>query len=137
MEPARNTPTALVVDDVPMVRESLAIALQDAGFEVSSAGNGREALELLRAREFDVLITDMWMPEMDGLRLLKEIRGSRPAMRIFGVTGGGPRLTIETMSSLAEIWGAEKVFLKPFDDDELVAAILAPRNGDPRTEESR
>ncbi|GGE00798.1 response regulator [Aureimonas endophytica] len=127
MENSRPKPTVLVVDDVPTVRESLAIALEDAGFEVASAGNGREALDLLGQREFDVLVTDMWMPEMDGLRLLKEIRGTRPKMRVFGVTGGGPRLTIETMSSLAEVWGAERVFLKPFDDDELIAAILAPR----------
>ncbi|KAB0680213.1 response regulator [Aureimonas leprariae] len=127
MESAGKTRSALVVDDVPMMRESLALALGDAGFEVSTAGNGKEALELLQTREFDVLITDMWMPEMDGLRLLKEIRGKNPAMRIFGITGGGPRLTIETMSSLAEIWGAERVFLKPFDDDDLIAAIEAPR----------
>jgi two-component system, chemotaxis family, chemotaxis protein CheY len=126
METSQKPRTALVVDDVPTVRESLAIAMGDAGFEVSSAANGREALDLLEAEEFDVLVTDMWMPEMDGLRLLKEIRGRRPKMRIFGVTGGGPRLTIEAMSSLAEVWGAERVFLKPFDDDELVAAVLAP-----------
>ena len=136
METSRRIRTALVVDDVPTVRESLEIAMSDAGFAVFTAANGRQALELLQAQEFDVLVTDMWMPEMDGLRLLKEIRGSRPEMRIFGVTGGGPRLTIETMSSLAEIWGAEKVFLKPFDDDELVAAALAPRpavrNEDPQ-----
>ena len=118
---------ALVVDDVMTVRESLAIALESAGYTVTGAANGREALEALDRQEFDVLVTDMWMPEMDGLRLLKEIRGRKPAMRIFGVTGGGPRLTIEAMTSLAEVWGAEKVFLKPFDDDELIAAVLAPK----------
>ena len=118
---------ALVVDDVMTVRESLAIALESAGFAVTGAANGREALEALDRQEFDVLVTDMWMPEMDGLRLLKEIRGRKPNMRIFGVTGGGPRLTIEAMSSLAEVWGAEKVFLKPFDDDELIAALMEPR----------
>ena len=118
---------ALVVDDVMTVRESLAIALESAGFAVTGAANGREALEALDRQEFDVLVTDMWMPEMDGLRLLKEIRGRKPAMRIFGVTGGGPRLTIEAMTSLAEVWGAEKVFLKPFDDDELIAAVLGPK----------
>ena len=118
--------SALVVDDVMTVRESLVMALASAGFEVTAASNGKEALEHLEKTDFDVLVTDMWMPEMDGLKLLKEIRGRKPHMRIFGVTGGGPRLTIEAMSSLAEIWGAEKVFLKPFDDDELIAAILAP-----------
>jgi DNA-binding NtrC family response regulator len=118
---------ALVVDDVPMVRESLSIALESAGFTVAAASNGREALEILAEQPFDVLVTDMWMPEVDGLRLLKEIRGRYPGMRVFGVTGGGPRLTIEAMTSLAEIWGAEKVFLKPFDEDELVAAIRAKR----------
>ena len=118
----------LVVDDVMTVRESLAMALAGAGFEVTAAANGKEALERLAEADFDVLVTDMWMPEMDGLKLLKEIRGRKPDMRIFGVTGGGPRLTIEAMSSLAEIWGAEKVFLKPFDEDELIAAI-APQAG--------
>ncbi|WP_193227576.1 response regulator [Aureimonas psammosilenae] len=130
MASSDNKPTVLVVDDMPMVRESLAIALSDAGFAVESAANGNEALALLGERPFDVLVTDMWMPEMDGLRLLKEIRGTRPEMRIFGITGGGPRLSIETMSSLAEVWGAERVFLKPFDDDELVDAIKAPRKAD-------
>ena len=118
---------ALVVDDVMTVRESLAIALESAGYAVTGAGNGVEALAALEKDDFDVLVTDMWMPEMDGLRLLKEIRGRKPNMRIFGVTGGGPRLTIEAMSSLAEVWGAEKVFLKPFDDDELIAALMEPR----------
>ncbi|WP_082537526.1 MULTISPECIES: response regulator [unclassified Aureimonas] len=122
-----SLPTALIAEDVPMVRESLAIALREAGFDVVAAANGREALEALAERRFDVLVTDMWMPEVDGLRLLKEIRGRHAGMRVFGVTGGGPRLTIEAMTSLAEIWGAEKVFLKPFDEDDLVAAIRAPR----------
>lgn len=123
--PDASQPTALIAEDVPVVRESLVLALQDAGFAVVAAANGREALEALAERPFDVLVTDMWMPEVDGLRLLKEIRGRFPDMRVFGVTGGGPRLTIEAMTSLAEIWGAEKVFLKPFDEDDLVAAIRA------------
>jgi two-component system chemotaxis response regulator CheY len=127
MENPTSLRKALVVDDVMTVRESLAIALESAGFAVTGAANGREALDALDREDFDVLVTDMWMPEMDGLRLLKEIRGRKPAMRIFGVTGGGPRLTIEAMTSLAEVWGAEKVFLKPFDDDELIAAVLAPK----------
>lgn len=120
-------PTALIAEDVPMVRESLVLALREAGYEVVAAANGREALEALAKRPFDILVTDMWMPEVDGLELLKEIRGRYARMRVFGVTGGGPRLTIEAMTSLAEIWGAEKVFLKPFDEDELIAAIQAPR----------
>jgi CheY-like chemotaxis protein len=120
---------ALVVDDVMTVRESLAMALTGAGFDVTAAANGQEALARLAEADFDVLVTDMWMPEMDGLKLLKEIRGRKPAMRIFGVTGGGPRLTIEAMTSLAEIWGAEKVFLKPFDEDELIAAVSQPHSG--------
>ncbi|MCQ8783291.1 response regulator [Mangrovibrevibacter kandeliae] len=123
-----NKQTALVVEDVLTVRESLRMALEGAGLEVSCAENGREALEMLQTRSFDVLVTDMWMPEVDGLRLLKEIRGTHPEMRVFGITGGGPKLTIEAMSSLAQIWGAERVFLKPFDDDELIDAIqAAPR----------
>lgn len=113
----------LIADDVLGVRESLRMTLTDAGFDVVAVDNGRSALETLAAGRFDVLVTDIWMPEIDGLELLKTLRGRQPALRVLAMTGGGAKITLETAASLAEVWGAERVFIKPFDEADLVAAI--------------
>ncbi|EKS31787.1 response regulator [Afipia clevelandensis] len=114
----------LVVDDVPAMRESIGAALSAAGHRPSYAENGKEALERIIAGSFDAVVTDLWMPEMDGLGLIKRIRQEQMSLRVFAITGGGPRLTLEAATSIAEIWGAEKVFLKPFDESLLVEALM-------------
>jgi two-component system chemotaxis response regulator CheY len=113
----------LVIDDVLGVRESIRIALSDAGYETVVAANGQQALELLSSASFDVVVTDIWMPGVDGISLIKRLRREQPHLRVFAMTGGGPRMTIETATSLAEVWGAEEVFVKPFDEALLIAAI--------------
>jgi DNA-binding NtrC family response regulator len=118
----------LVIDDSSGVRESLRIALTAAGLEVEVADNGRRGLNLLAARPFTIVVSDLWMPEVDGLNIIKRVRADYPHLRVFAVTGGGPRMTIETAGSLAEVWGAERVFVKPFDETELIQAI---RDGAP------
>jgi len=114
----------LVVDDVPAMRESIGAALSAAGHRLSFAENGKEALERIIGGSFDAVVTDLWMPEMDGLGLIKRIRQEQMSLRVFAITGGGPRLTLEAATSIAEIWGAEKVFLKPFDESLLVEALM-------------
>ncbi len=94
----------LVADDVAGVRESVAIALEAAGMTVEKAGTGREALARLASLPFDVLVTDIWMPDGDGLNLIKAIRSRYRDLRVFAMTGGGAHMTIETASSLAEVW---------------------------------
>jgi two-component system, chemotaxis family, chemotaxis protein CheY len=113
----------LVIDDVLGVRESIRIALSAAGYEAVVAENGQQALELLSSGSFDIVVTDIWMPGVDGIALIKRLRSERPHLRVFAMTGGGPRMTIETATSLAEVWGAEEVFVKPFDEALLIAAI--------------
>lgn len=117
----------LVIDDALGVRESIRIALQDAGFHAVTAENGQRALDLLAGGRFDAVVTDIWMLEMDGLSLIKRLRNERSDLRVFAMTGGGPRMTIETATALAEIWGAEKVFLKPFDETLLITALKESR----------
>ena len=124
---AASLPKVLVIDDMKGVRESLRAALTAAGFDVTTANNGREGLAALGAASFDMVVTDIWMPEVDGLNVIKQIRAKHPNLRVFAMTGGGPRLTIEAAGSIAEVWGAERVFVKPFDEAALVAAIKAPR----------
>lgn len=119
----QNSRHVLVIDDVLAVRESIRIALNAAGFTTMVAENGQQALEVLSSGSFDVVVTDIWMPGVDGITLIKRLISQQPGLRVFAMTGGGPRMTIETATSLAEIWGAEKVFVKPFDEALLIAAI--------------
>lgn len=121
-------PSILIVDDHLAVRQSLAIAVAHAGWQAETAGSGEAALQLLAERDFDVLLTDLWMPGVDGLALIKACRQSKPALQVFGMTGGGPGLSTETMLTLAEVWGARQVFYKPFDDAALIAALAVCGN---------
>lgn len=125
---AASAPRVLIIDDMAGVRESLRATLRGAGFDVATANDGRDGLASLAAGTFDIVVTDIWMPEVDGLNVIKRIRATQPQLRVFAMTGGGPRLTIEAAGSIAEVWGAERVFVKPFDEDALVAAIKAPRS---------
>ncbi len=119
------SPDVLVVDDVEAVRVSLAEALCEAGYNPVCVASAHEALAELSSRPFAVAVTDIWMAGIDGLKLIKLIRESNRDLPILAMTGGGPRLTIETAGALAEVWGAERVFVKPFDEDLLVRAIDA------------
>lgn len=120
----REALNVLVVDDIPAMRESIGAALTAAGHRPTYAENGKEALERIIAGAFDAVVTDLWMPEMDGLGLIKRIRQEQMSLRVFAITGGGPRLTLEAATSIAEVWGAEKVFLKPFDESLLIEALM-------------
>ncbi len=115
----------LISDDMEPLRESVAIALRAAGLSADTAQSGAETLKRLRAADYDVLVTDIFMPEMDGISLIKVLASEFPGLRIMAMTGGGPDMTIETALSLAEIWGAERVFIKPFDEARLIEVILA------------
>lgn len=113
----------LIVDDVEAVRVSLSEALRGAGYDPVCAASGQEALARLAEQSFAAAVTDIWMTGIDGLKLIKLIRENNRDLPIFAMTGGGPRLTIETAGALAEVWGAERVFVKPFDEDVLIKAI--------------
>jgi DNA-binding NtrC family response regulator len=114
----------LISDDMEPLRESVAIALRAAGLATDTAQSCAETLKRLRAASYDVLVTDIFMPEMDGISLIKVLAAEFPGLRIMAMTGGGPDMTIETALSLAEIWGAERVFIKPFNETRLIEAIL-------------
>lgn len=79
--------TVLLVDDEPIVRRILAAQLTAKGLLVVEAGNGREALAALSVRRFDLLITDLQMPEMDGRELLSRVQEDYPLLRRIVITG--------------------------------------------------
>ncbi len=105
----------LVVDDEPLVRRSLSEFLTLEGYTVSHASNGKEALNMLKSYLADIVITDMKMPEMDGIELLREIKKSFPAAFVIMITGYG---SIENAVEAIK-HGAFDYITKPIIDNEI------------------
>ena len=115
----------LVVDDEPHMRRVLEIMLHQAGHEVFAAGNGREALEILRGNPVDLVITDMRMPEMDGIALLTRLRADGVDVPVIVITAhGSVESAVEAMKR-----GASDYILRPFDIDALELVIARALNG--------
>ncbi len=113
----------LVADDVPAVRYTLVLEMGDEGWQVDEAATVAELRARLAAGRYDVLVTDIWMPDGDGISVIKSIRRSHPDLRVFAISGGGPGMSLASAASLAQVWGAEQLLVKPFDVSALIAAI--------------
>jgi DNA-binding NtrC family response regulator len=110
----------LVVDDEAPIRDMLRKGLsQRGGFSVEVAQNGVEAIEKIEKDVFDLVLTDLMMPEMDGLELLKTVKGTRPEVMVILMTAYG---SIETAVEAMRI-GANDYITKPIDFDELLIHI--------------
>lgn len=105
----------LVVDDEPTVRELVRAVLDRDGHETVGAGSGLEALSLLERETFDVVVTDVTMPGLDGLELLERIRRSHQDLPVLIVTGG--------VDGQRPLVGATEVLYKPFTHAELRDAV--------------
>ena len=115
----------LLVEDSPEVSMTVREILIGAGHTVSAAGNGKEALAQLKERRFDLIVSDIWMPEMDGIALLKEVRGSGNGVPVIVISGGAPNAPLTYTAPLASTFGANEVIYKPFEKDELLNAVSA------------
>ncbi|MBI1209491.1 MAG: response regulator [Azospirillum sp.] len=115
----------LLVEDDADVRATLVVSLKIAGFEVDEANDGAEAFAALAQNSYDLIVTDLWMPKVDGIDLLKYLAGRRPKISVIAISGGAPgRAPLDFSVALAETYGADAVFHKPFDNDELVGAVI-------------
>jgi CheY-like chemotaxis protein len=114
----------LLVDDDPNIRQVLETALVQHGHEVVPARDGREGLRLLRQSRCDVLLTDILMPEMDGLELMRGVLREFPAVRVVAMSGGSSRLPGADALHTADMLGAHAVLHKPFTVSEAIAAIV-------------
>lgn len=115
--------TILVVDDQPIMREVVSQILEDAGHHVRSAGDGVEALRKLGCARYDLMVTDVVMPGMDGIELIAEARRRHPDLRIVAMSAGSGRLSRVNCLGIAERLGAEVVLAKPFDAHALLEAV--------------
>jgi CheY-like chemotaxis protein len=112
----------LVVDDDADMRLTLKLSLELAGYTVDVAANGREALEVQRARPADVLITDIFMPDADGFEAIDAFRGEFPGTRIIVVSGGAQFSKRDYLPDAALI-GVDATLQKPFEIETLLEKL--------------
>lgn len=112
----------LVIDDEPHILLMLKKMLERAGYEVDMASNGNEGLDLFQKSPTDLVITDIIMPEKEGLETIREMRRLRPELKIIAMSGGG-KVSAENYLEIAKIFGASKVISKPFTQKEMVTAV--------------
>ena len=113
----------LLIDDDDSVRSMLRKTLVHFGHTVIEASNGKEGLELLPGANADLLITDIVMPEMEGLELLMEVRKRHPPLKIIAISGGVRHGAAGDYLHIAMHLGAAKVLAKPFSTEVLLAAV--------------
>ncbi len=111
--------TVLIVDDEQEFRETISQRLQNRGFNVNTAANGKEALDSLEGYIYDAIVLDMLMPEMDGIETLKRIRQTHPEMQIILLTG---HASVQKGVEAVKL-GAMDFLEKPADIDTLTAKI--------------
>jgi YesN/AraC family two-component response regulator len=112
----------LVIDDDATIRLSLKLALEDADHHVADAANGQEGLDRFRANPADLVITDIFMPEKEGMELIDEIKRDRPETKIIAISGGG-RMNPDDYLTIARRLGADRTLLKPFDIELLLDTV--------------
>ena len=113
----------LLVEDSPEVSMTVREILETAGHTIEDATSGKEAIKLLHGGKFDAIVSDIWMPGMDGIALLKEIRGSGNDIPVVVISGGAPNAPLTYTAPLAATFGANVVVYKPFETTELLKAI--------------
>jgi two-component system chemotaxis response regulator CheY len=112
----------LIIDDSPSIRVFLEQALVAAGHEVTSAHDGRQGLATLRSRSFDLVITDIFMPETDGIETIRNARKAGILPRVIAISS---KDSIMNLLPAAKMLGAMHTIQKPFTAEQLLAAVSA------------
>jgi len=112
----------LIVDDVPAVRATWRDILEEAGHEVLEAADGSKALPILSREPVDLVMTDIFMPDKDGIETITEIRSARPDVKIIAASGYAENRTSPYLR-IAQHLGADAVLGKPIDSEELVSTV--------------
>jgi two-component system response regulator (stage 0 sporulation protein F) len=112
--------TILIIDDEEIIRVLLRSALEAAGYEVTEAANGCLGLELYRHRPTDLVITDIVMPELNGLDMLLELTREFLHAKVIAISGAGEEMNV---LDVAKLLGARQTFQKPFSLPHLLGAV--------------
>jgi DNA-binding NtrC family response regulator len=112
----------LIVDDDASIRRTLQALLNRAGYEVMAARDGNEAVRLWRDHGGDLVITDLHMPEKDGIQTIIELLSHTPGARIIAMSGGGQTKRLDLLGN-ASLLGAVLTIEKPFTIDEMMNTV--------------
>ncbi|MEO5958053.1 MAG: response regulator [Opitutaceae bacterium] len=112
-----------VADDVEGIRSLLTLWLREMGHHVVAVSTGNELSKLIRTQAFDLVITDIVMPDGDGLELILALKKAQASVRILAISGGGTYLRAADCLKVAKGVGAHAVLLKPFNRERLLEAV--------------
>jgi len=113
----------LIIDDDQHILLMLKKMLEKAGYEVDLASNGVDGLELFQKIQSDLVITDIIMPEKEGLETIREMKKIRSDLKIIAMSGGG-KISADNYLETAKIFGASLVLEKPFSQKTMVDAVI-------------
>jgi CheY-like chemotaxis protein len=112
----------LLVEDDELLRRTLARLLIRTGYEVDEAINGRAALEQMTQNRADLVVTDMIMPEMEGVETIVALRRDFPGVKIIAMSGGG-MTSAENHLKIADALGSDKIMTKPLVPGQFLKAV--------------
>jgi DNA-binding NtrC family response regulator len=112
----------LVVDDEPSIRDLVALVLELDKHDVVTASDGNAALAELNESEFDLVITDLVMPDREGIEIIINLRKTRPELQVIAMSGGGFGNAGDYLELAAAV-GAARTLAKPFTNDQLLKAV--------------
>jgi CheY-like chemotaxis protein len=115
-------PGVLLVEDDRELREMLKMSLKRKGFSVQEAENGKEAISHFKPLITDLVVTDLIMPEEDGIKVVIRLRELKPTIKIIAISGGG-KIGPGSYLNLAKALGADAIYSKPFSIKDLVSKI--------------
>jgi CheY-like chemotaxis protein len=115
--------SVVIADDVTEIQQLLQEWLRELGCIVTCVSTGREAVRVLKTVHVDLVVTDILMPDGDGLEVIAELKRAQPSTRVLAISGGGNHLRAADCLKLAKGLGAHGVLLKPFNRQQLVEAV--------------
>jgi CheY-like chemotaxis protein len=120
--PGEGRATILLIEDDPLLREMMLPALQRAGFAVLVAENGKVGLQIARGQKVDLVVTDIFMPETDGIETIRKLRDQAPTLPILAISGRKANRMSDILAMSVRL-GATETISKPFLPSELIAAV--------------
>jgi len=115
--------TILIIDDEPEIREVLRVFLERSGLRTVQAENGVQGYTMFLTNEIDLVITDLLMPEQEGIETILQIRNEHPTVPIIAMSGGGRMAGTMDILHTAQLLGAARTFAKPFNPMDIVAEV--------------
>jgi DNA-binding NtrC family response regulator len=112
----------LIIDDEPQIRSMLRLMLERVGYEVMEAADGMEGIRQYRDNPADVIITDLIMPNKDGIGMIIELKKEFPQIKIIAMSGGGVNRPEGYLDGAKKL-GASRTLTKPIDRDEMMSAV--------------